>query len=120
MYRKSIKFNQKGGICIEKDTLPFDFGLRLKKLRKSKCLSQEGAAKRLGVSKNTIYRYENNLMEPTRERLVKLAIVYNTSIDYICGLIDEDPLVLYGLTQKQQTNLMDLVQSFKNSELAQV
>lgn len=94
----------------------------MKQLREAKQLSQEAAAKRLGVSKNTIYRYENNLQEPTRERLTKLAIIFNTSVDYICGISEKEPLVLYGLTPKQQQIILDLIFNFgaeqnKGSEL---
>lgn len=84
----------------------------MKQLREAKQLSQEAAAKRLGVSKNTIYRYENNLQEPTRERLTKLAIIFNTSVDYICGISEKEPLVLYGLTPKQQQIILDLIFNF--------
>ena len=42
----------------------FDFGLRLRKLREEKGLSQEELGKRIGVSKGSIYRYENNVQVP--------------------------------------------------------
>ena len=37
----------------------FDFGLRLRKLRENKHLSQEELGKRVGVTKGSIYRYES-------------------------------------------------------------
>ena len=99
-------------VCIRQNTSPFDFGLRLKQLREAKQLSQADAAKRLGVSKNTIYRYENNLQDPTRENLVKLSFVYGSTLDYICGISDKEPLVLYNLNSEQQQVLIDLVKLF--------
>ena len=43
----------------------FDFGLRLRKLRENKHLSQEELGKRVGVTKGSIYRYENNVQSPS-------------------------------------------------------
>ena len=105
---------KRGVVCIGQNIVPFDFGLRLKQLRESKKLSQADAAKRLGVSKNTVYRYENNLQEPTRENLVKLTTVYSTTLDYICGISNKEPFVLYDLTLKQQEILTKILEAFKN------
>lgn len=49
----------------------YDFGYRLKKLRKNKRMTQEGAAKRLGVSKTTISGYENNVKNPSLDNKSK-------------------------------------------------
>ena len=96
---------------IEQESFPFDFGMRLKQLREDRYLSQAAVAKRVEVSKNTIYRYENNLQEPTRDKLIKLAIIFNTSLDYICGLSDKKPFAIYNLTEKQQQILLQLIES---------
>ena len=49
---------------MEKDV--FDFGYRLKKLRTDRKLSQKALAKKLDVSKETIYRYESNVQSPSQ------------------------------------------------------
>ena len=38
----------------------FDFGLRLRRLRKDRGMSRASLAKRLDGSKETVYRYEEN------------------------------------------------------------
>ena len=39
----------------------FDFGLRLRRLRKDRGMSRASLAKRLDVSQETVYRYADNL-----------------------------------------------------------
>ena len=58
----------------------FDFGLRLRKLRENKHLSQEELGKRVGVTKGSIYRYENNVQSPSLETARKLAVVLGTTL----------------------------------------
>lgn len=60
----------------------FDFGLRLKELREAKQLSQTEVAVRLNVSRSTISGYEGNTTTPSLEQFTRLAILYNTSLDY--------------------------------------
>lgn len=63
----------------------FDFGLRLRKLRENKHLSQEELGKRVGVTKGSIYRYENNVQSPSLETARKLAVVLGTTLDNLAG-----------------------------------
>lgn len=90
----------------------YDFGLRLKELRQKKKLSQGDVANKLGVSKNTIYCYESNLKMPSVARLVDIAVLYNTSLDYIMGL-DHMPVIrLHKLTDEQQQVIFDFIKNF--------
>ena len=59
---------------------------RLRMLREEKDLTQNELAKLLGLNYKTIYRYENGICEPTLSVLVKLAAIFDTSIDYLCGI----------------------------------
>ena len=64
----------------------YDFGLRLKELREAKNLSQKDVAKRLNVVPSTISGYESNTVTPSLEQFTRMAILYNTSLDYMMGL----------------------------------
>lgn len=90
----------------------FDFGMRLKELREVKKLTLELASELTGISKNTLYRYENNLQEPTKTNLIALARGYNTSLDYIAGLSHVPVFKLYDLTPKQQEVIRGFVKYF--------
>ncbi len=62
---------------------------RIRDLREDRDLSQKEIAKQLGMSQTGYSKYEigeNNI--PT-DILIKLALLYGTSIDYLLGLTDE-------------------------------
>lgn len=63
---------------------------RLKDLREDKepKISQQEICKYLGVSDVTYQSYEYGKSEPRISTLIKLAMFYETSIDYIAGLTD--------------------------------
>ena len=57
----------------------YDFGYRLRQLREGMKLSRAELARKLGVSKETIYRYENNIQDPSLDRAKQLAVILHTS-----------------------------------------
>jgi len=63
---------------------------RLKLLRISNGFTQAAIAERLHVRQNTYSQYENGVREIPIDLLKKLAVTYETSIDYIVGLTDEE------------------------------
>lgn len=63
--------------------------MRLRDLREDKDLTQEELAKILNCRQNTYHQYESEKRQIPIDSLKKLAIFYNTSIDYIVGLTDE-------------------------------
>mgnify|MGYP005845280873 CR=1 FL=1 len=96
----------------------YDFGLRLKKLRESKKLSQTEVAARLNVVPSTISGYESNTITPSLEQFARLAIMYNTSLDYMMGLDDRTCFYLDGLSKEQQQTILDVVNRLKQSFLS--
>lgn len=91
----------------------YDFGLRLKELREGKRLSQSDVAERLGVTRATISGYECNTITPSVEQLVKLAVLYNASLDYIMGMESRSYLYLDDLSESQQKTILDVVNRLK-------
>ena len=59
-------------------------------LRISNGFTQAAIAERLHVRQNTYSQYEHGVREIPIELLKKLAVAYETSIDYIVGLTDEE------------------------------
>ena len=59
---------------------------RIKDLREDKDLFQKDIAKILNLNQQAYSRYETGNQTITTELLVKLALFYNTSADYILGL----------------------------------
>lgn len=62
---------------------------RIKNLREDKDLSQTKIAELLNCTQTTYSRYETGNLNIPIDALIKLAIYFNTSIDYLIGLTDE-------------------------------
>lgn len=90
------------------DTEVYDFGLRLRQLREARNLSRTAFAQKLGVSKETIYRYESNVQTPSLDRTKQMAVILQTSMDYLVGFTDEP-----GLTREQRKALEQFLRTFK-------
>ena len=90
----------------------FDFGLRLRQIREDRGMSRFTLAKKLGVSKETIYRYENNLQDPALNRIIQLAGIFQTSIDYLVGLDYSYTIKLPQLTNEQRVALNEFLRVF--------
>ncbi len=95
----------------------YDFGVRLKELREAKHLSQADVADRLGVTRSTVSGYECNTITPSAEQLVKLAVLYNTSLDYMMGMENRHHLYLDDLSESQQRTILDMVERLKQEFL---
>ncbi len=64
--------------------MPFN----IKSLRKEHGLTQQVLANALGVTQQSVHKYENNYIEPDIEALMTLADIFDTSIDYLVGYTD--------------------------------
>ncbi len=95
----------------------YDFGLRLKELRERKHLSQADVAKRLEVTRSTVSGYECNTITPSLDQLVKLAVLYNSSLDYMMGMDNRFYLYLDDLSESQQHTVLDVVARLKQEFL---
>lgn len=89
------------------DNQVYDFGIRLRQLREERGLSRKALAKKLEVSEETIYRYENNVQTPTLDRTKQIAVILRTSIDYLVG-IDNQYTLKFPSLSKEQRNALNL------------
>ena len=95
------------------------FSQRLRELRLKNNLRQEQVATIIGVNPNAISTYENNTRRPSFETLVRLAMLYHTSTDYLLGISDSRFCDLSGLNDEEADMICGLVDSMskKNSTL---
>lgn len=85
----------------------------LKALRKEYNISQQQLANIIGVSQQSINKYENHNVEPDIETLKAIATFFNTTIDFLVGFDEsktaftkEDELLrLFSLMTKEQQEL---------------
>ena len=67
----------------------FNFGNRLKELRKSYDITQAQLAESLGERRATLSNYENKNVYPGFNMLIKLADFFHVSVDYLTGRTDD-------------------------------
>lgn len=75
------------------------FDKRIKKMRLSIGWDQDQFAKYLGLSQQTISKYENGKAEPGYKTLLKLSELFDVSIDYILGnttISDKNNYLTFG------------------------
>ncbi|WP_308126675.1 helix-turn-helix domain-containing protein [Priestia aryabhattai] len=58
-----------------------ELGEQLQRLREEKNLSREELAQVMNVSRQAVYKWENNKGYPDIENLIKLSDLYNVTID---------------------------------------
>ncbi len=70
----------------------------LKFLREKNGLSQLTLAKMLGITQQTVNKYENHTTEPDISTLIRLADIFDTSVDFLVGntQIERKYEVVYG------------------------
>ena len=61
---------------------------RIKTLRKEKGLTQLQVQMKLGIDQSNYSKIERGLLMPTVEQCIGLAMLFNTSIDYILEVTD--------------------------------
>lgn len=61
------------------------FPVILRYLREQHNLSLDELASAIGVSKNTLFRYENGIRQPTLDVLIRISDYFNVSLDFLVG-----------------------------------
>ena len=73
---------------------------RLRFLRERAGISQKALAEQIGVSQQSINKYENHNIEPDIETLIALADVFGTTVDYLIGHSEEPEAGSSDVTDK--------------------
>ncbi|MCM1188796.1 MAG: helix-turn-helix domain-containing protein [bacterium] len=60
-----------------------EIGIKLKRARKEKGITQEQAAEALGVSRQTVSNWENNKSYPDIVSVIKMSDLYSVSLDHL-------------------------------------
>lgn len=81
-------------------------GERLQELRKDRKMSQYELADIIGVSHYTVSSYECNRSDPDDKIKIIIAKLFDVSVDYLIGLIDEP------LSFERNKNIINIPQDF--------
>ena len=77
--------------------------INLKKLRTEFKISQQQLANAIGVSQQSINKYENQDVEPDIAVIIKIADYFSVSIDYLVGRNMSPDFVVSSLTKEEKT-----------------
>ena len=97
---------------------------RIKELRTKSDMTMEALAKKIGVSKSTIAKWENGYVDNMRQDMImKLANVFNVSPLYILGYNKEETsreetfkLLYAQLSDEQKTVVDNLLTTFLSKQ----
>ena len=90
-----------------------ELGHRLKVERVKKNLTQKQVAKRVNVEAPTISGYETGNVTPPIDMLIKLASVYNVSIDFLVGIELKRTILVDYLEEDQIIAIESIVEAFR-------
>lgn len=86
----TIAFFSKKRNVVKIDCIEVMFLLiRLRELRQAASLSQQKLAAQLGISQQSINKYENHNVEPDLALLTQMADFFDTTVDYLIGHTDD-------------------------------
>ena len=92
-------------------------GDTIKCLREDAGFSQSALAKKLNVTRSAVNAWEMGVSIPSTQKIVELALLFQTSTDYLLGLDDEKTLSLRTLTDKEIEliyQLLNYIEYIKN------
>lgn len=93
--RLDYKRGDENGKVIDR-ILAKEIGLRLKEIRMKSNYTQGNMAKKIGIARYTIAKYESGDMMPSAQTLIDIADFYGVSVDYILGREQRDESELQG------------------------
>ncbi len=85
-----------------------DLSEKIQKLRKTNGLSQEELSEQLGVTRQSISKWESNQATPELDKIVKLAEIFDTNTDYLLKPSATDDLMIKtSMLERQQKNILN-------------
>ena len=101
----------------KKSVLSNNFGAKLRQLRLNKGWSQAQLGNRIGIESNRVSRYERSTLWPTLELMVKIAEVFEVSVDYL--IRDNKELAVNKIANKKLLKsieeINELPQEYQNT-----
>lgn len=93
------------------------FGVKLRKIRADKGLTQVQLAELVKVSKTTVSGWENGLSYPSIDALVRLCGALDVSADYLFGIDHEGFIVVDGLSEDAILHLQGIADCMRRKNL---
>lgn len=78
-----------------------EIGQKIRRLRTQRGISQVDLASSLGVSKSVVSSYENGVHLPPYDVLIRIALLFGVSTDYLLGTGATQTINVDGLSSTQ-------------------
>lgn len=92
-----------------------NFGENLRRLRKSRNLTQQELGVKVGLSKAVISKYENGMGYPSFDVLIRIAQYFGVTTDYLLGVLESKTIDVSGLTDSQVDSIHQLISEFRKA-----
>lgn len=100
---------------------------RIKYLRSRDHLTQTELAEKIGVVSNTVAKWEAGLLKPSRDKVNRMAKVFNATADFVLGNVDSEKTIevsenqelletLHNVANELDVDLWDMVDAIKESK----
>ena len=94
----------------------FSLSDRIKLLREHTGLTQSEVARQLGISRSGVNAWEMGLSVPSTQYIVELAKLFKVSTDYLLGMEETAVISVKGLSQREISVLLELIDCFKENQ----
>ena len=95
----------------------FDFGANLRQIRTAHKMTQKELAEKLGISVTAVSKYETNITFPPLETLRNIAVIFNVSMDTLCGITHAGSLSVHGLSESQRQIVSELIDRLRSADV---
>ena len=90
--------------------------VRLKELRINKNLTQAQVAQYVGVTRAVISAYETDIRQPSYDILIRLALLYGVTTDYLLCIDSKRYLDISGLSEREAAAVCEMVNVFMENK----
>lgn len=92
-----------------------EFGDNLKKLRTGRNLTQKEFGAHVGLSKAVVSKYETGMGYPTYDVLIKIAVFFGVTTDYLLGAPNNKTVNVSDLTDTQIDAVHHMIAEFSKA-----
>lgn len=90
--------------------------VRLKELRNNKRLTQAQVAQYVGVTRAVISAYETDIRQPSYDVLIRLAMLYGVSTDYLLCIEGKRYVDISALSDREAAAVYEMINLFMESK----
>ena len=92
----------------------------LKTLRESKGMTQTEVAKKLKITRSSVNAWEMGISVPSTQYIIELSRLFDVSSDYILGISKTSTINIDGLTEKEVSSIINIIDCYRENHNRQI